>query len=133
MATYLVTGGAGFIGSNYVLRRLEAAPGERMVVVDALTYAGNFESLASVAEHPSFKFERADIRDEAAIDAIMAREKPDYVVHFAAESHVDRSISGPRAFIETNVLGTQVLLDMPLVSTRLSALLWFRPTKCMVR
>lgn len=112
MTKYLVTGGAGFIGANYVLTRLlgEGAI-DRMVVVDALTYAGNLESLAPVQADPRFRFVKADIGEEAAMDALFAEEQPDYVVHFAAESHVDRSISGPRAFIETNVLGTQVLLD----------------------
>jgi dTDP-glucose 4,6-dehydratase len=112
MTKYLVTGGAGFIGANYVLTRLlgEGAI-DRMVVVDALTYAGNLESLAPVQDDPRFRFVKADIGEEAAMDALFAEEQPDYVVHFAAESHVDRSISGPRAFIETNVLGTQVLLD----------------------
>ena len=114
---YLVTGGAGFIGANYVLRALgetaagaSEAPG-RMVVVDALTYAGNLESLAPVQDDPRFRFVRADIKDAEAMSALLKEEAPDYVLHFAAESHVDRSISGPRAFIETNVLGTQVLLD----------------------
>lgn len=116
MTRYLVTGGAGFIGANYVLRRLGATRGdgaalERMVVVDALTYAGNLESLDEVRDDERFRFVKADIRDEAAIEAVMAEERPRYMVHFAAESHVDRSISGPRAFVETNVLGTQVLLD----------------------
>ncbi len=112
MAKYLVTGGAGFIGANYVLTRLGGATAvERLVVVDALTYAGNLESLDPVKDDPRFGFEKADIGDEAAIDRIMGELRPDFVVHFAAESHVDRSITGPRAFIETNVLGTQVLLD----------------------
>ena len=114
MSKYLVTGGAGFIGANYVLRMLTgdwSSSIERMVTVDLLTYAGNLESLTPVQDDPRFRFVKADIQDEAAIDQVMAEEKPDFVVHFAAESHVDRSISGPRAFIETNVLGTQVLLD----------------------
>ena len=116
MTKYLVTGGAGFIGANYVLAQLTGTtpsrePVERVVVVDALTYAGNLESLASLQNDSRFRFVRADIRDEAAIDTVMSEEAPDFVVHFAAESHVDRSISGPRAFIDTNVLGTQVLLD----------------------
>lgn len=115
-ATYLVTGGAGFIGANYVLRLLDGAlptktPVGKLVVVDELTYAGNLESLAPVKDDPRFHFVKADIRSEAQMEAVFAAEKPNYVIHFAAESHVDRSISGPRAFIETNVLGTQVLLD----------------------
>lgn len=114
MSKYLVTGGAGFIGANYVLRSLQGKHGneiERMVVVDLLTYAGNLESLSSVQDDPRLKFVKADIQDEVAMSELMAAEKPDYVVHFAAESHVDRSISGPKAFIDTNVVGTQVLLD----------------------
>ena len=108
--TILVTGGAGFIGANYVLNRL-ARSNERLVVVDALTYAGNLESLASVHDNPAFKFTKVDIRDSDAVSAVFEAERPDAVVHFAAESHVDRSILGPRVFTETNVLGTQVLLD----------------------
>ncbi len=108
--TILVTGGAGFIGANYVLRRLERSQ-ERVVVVDALTYAGNLESLAELKDNPAFAFERIDIRDADAVKAVFESTKPDAVVHFAAESHVDRSILGPRVFTETNVLGTQVLLD----------------------
>src|SRR5688572_25819917 len=107
----LVTGGAGFIGANYVLHRLFRQETDRLVVVDALTYAGNLASLAPVASDPRFVFEKADINDQDAIDRIFAKEKPEYVVHFAAESHVDRSILGPRAFSVTNVLGTQTLLD----------------------
>ncbi|MBX2812201.1 MAG: dTDP-glucose 4,6-dehydratase [Myxococcales bacterium] len=114
MSKYLVTGGAGFIGANYVLRSLAGKHGsviDRMVVVDALTYAGNLESLASVHNDPRFEFIKADIQDAESMEVLMAKEQPDYVVHFAAESHVDRSISGPKAFIDTNVVGTQVLLD----------------------
>lgn len=112
MTKYLVTGGAGFIGANYVLRTLEGSRDiERMVVVDTLTYAGNLESLKSLQDEARFAFVKADIGDAEAMESLFAAEKPDYVVHFAAESHVDRSISGPRAFIEANVLGTQVLLD----------------------
>lgn len=116
MTKYFVTGGAGFIGANYVLRMLDperaGEPIEKMTVVDALTYAGNFESLAPVKDDPRLTFVKADIRDEAAMEKAMAEADPEFVVHFAAESHVDRSISGPRAFIETNVLGTQILLDV---------------------
>ena len=108
--TILVTGGAGFIGANYVLRRLNHSD-ERVVVVDALTYAGNLESLAKVQSHASYAFEKVDIRENDAVQALFESTKPDAVVHFAAESHVDRSILGPRVFTETNVLGTQILLD----------------------
>ena len=106
----LVTGGAGFIGANYVLQRLKTTD-DRVTLVDALTYAGNLESLKSVEGNPSLTFERADITDADAMTKIFEAAKPDVVVHFAAESHVDRSILGPRVFTTTNVLGTQVLLD----------------------
>ncbi len=108
--TILVTGGAGFIGANYVLRRLRQSD-ERVVMIDALTYAGNLESLVSVHDNPAYAFEKVDIRDADAVNATFESSKPDAVVHFAAESHVDRSILGPRVFTETNVLGTQILLD----------------------
>ena len=107
----LVTGGAGFIGANYVLKRLELHPEDSVAVLDALTYAGNLESLASLEAEPRFSFHRADICDADAVSAVMEATKPDVIVHFAAESHVDRSILGPRVFTQTNVLGTQVLLD----------------------
>ena len=111
MATLLVTGGAGFIGANYVLQRLEAHPDDRVVVLDALTYAGNVENLESVTGADNFRFVKGDIGDTDLVERIFRREKPQYVVHFAAESHVDRSILGPRVFTTTNVAGTQVLLD----------------------
>ncbi|MCA9554060.1 MAG: dTDP-glucose 4,6-dehydratase [Myxococcales bacterium] len=107
----LVTGGAGFIGANYVLKRLELHPDDSVAVLDALTYAGNLESLASLEADPRFSFHRADIRDADAVKAAVEAAQPEVVVHFAAESHVDRSILGPRVFTETNVLGTQILLD----------------------
>ncbi|MCK6549741.1 dTDP-glucose 4,6-dehydratase [Myxococcota bacterium] len=111
MTTLLVTGGAGFIGASYVARRLGTSTADRVVVFDALTYAGNLESLAPVERHPGYRFVRGDVRDASAVDAVMRAERPELVVHFAAESHVDRSILGPRVFTETNVLGTHVLLD----------------------
>lgn len=111
VTTLLVTGGAGFIGANYVQRRLRTNPDDRVVVLDALTYAGNLESLAPIEKHPGYRFVKGDICDPAAVDAIFREEKIDQVVAFAAESHVDRSILGPRIFTQTNVLGTQVLLD----------------------
>jgi dTDP-glucose 4,6-dehydratase len=105
----LVTGGAGFIGSALV-RHLLAA-GDAVVTVDKLTYAGNLESLATVADHPRHRFLQADIGDAERMAATFEEHRPDAVVHLAAESHVDRSIDGPRAFITTNVVGTYVLLE----------------------
>lgn len=106
----LVTGGAGFIGSNFVLYMLQQHPGYEIVNVDALTYAGNLENLKSIETHPKHTFVKADITDEQAIDQLM-QQGIDVVVNFAAESHVDRSILEPEVFVKTNVLGTQVLLD----------------------
>ena len=111
MATILVTGGAGFIGANYVLHRVAHHPDDRVVVLDALTYAGNLENLGSLEDNSNFSFVKGDIGDEGLVAGIFAEHKPDFVVHFAAESHVDRSILGPRVFTTTNVGGTQVLLD----------------------
>lgn len=105
----LVTGGAGFIGSAVVRRAIAA--GHRVVNLDALTYAGNPANVASVADSPLYAFEHADIRDRAALDSILKRHEPDAIMHLAAESHVDRSIDGPRDFIETNVVGTCNLLE----------------------
>ena len=105
----LITGGAGFIGSAVV--RLAVAQGHSVVNVDALTYAACLENVASVGNSPRYAFEKADIRDRAAMDAILARHEPDAVMHLAAESHVDRSIDGPGDFIETNVTGTFTLLE----------------------
>ena len=105
----LVTGGAGFIGSAVV--RLAIARGHEVVNLDALTYAACLDNVASVAEDPGYAFEHADIRDPAALETVFARHAPDAVMHLAAESHVDRSIDGPGAFIETNVTGTYNLLQ----------------------
>ncbi|MFG6539338.1 dTDP-glucose 4,6-dehydratase [Sulfitobacter sp. CS16] len=105
----LVTGGAGFIGSAVV--RLAVARGHEVVNLDALTYAGCLENLASVADDPLYTFEHADIRDRAALDRILAAHQPDAVMHLAAESHVDRSIDGPGDFIETNITGTYNMLE----------------------
>lgn len=106
----LVTGGAGFIGSNFVLYMLQQHPDYQIVNVDALTYAGNLENLKSIENHPNHTFVKADITDAQAIDSLMS-QGIDVVVNFAAESHVDRSILEPEVFVKTNVLGTQVLLD----------------------
>lgn len=105
----LVTGGAGFIGSAVI--RLAVARGHQVVNLDALTYAACLDNLASVAASPLYAFERADIRDRAALDRILAAHRPDAVMHLAAESHVDRSIDGPGDFISTNVTGTYTLLE----------------------
>ena len=105
----LVTGGAGFIGSAVV--RLAVARGHHVVNLDALTYAACLDNVASVADSPLYAFEQADIRDGAALARIFAQHRPDKVMHLAAESHVDRSIDGPGAFIETNVTGTFQMLD----------------------
>ena len=105
----LVTGGAGFIGSAVVRRAI--AEGHQVVNLDALTYAACLDSVAPVASHPGYAFEHADIRDRAALDRILAAHAPDAVLHLAAESHVDRSIDGPGAFIDTNVSGTYTLLE----------------------
>jgi len=116
--TILVTGGAGFIGCNFIRYLLTKADFDGKIVnLDALTYAGNLESLADLAAPgvptaARYAFERADICDRAAVEAIFAKHQPDAVVHFAAESHVDRSIHGPEAFIRTNVMGTFTLLDV---------------------
>jgi dTDP-glucose 4,6-dehydratase len=106
----LVTGGAGFIGSNFVIYMLQQHPNYQIVNIDALTYAGNLENLKSIENHPNYSFVRADITDGQAIDQIF-QQGIDVVVNFAAESHVDRSILEPEVFVKTNVLGTQVLLD----------------------
>ncbi|MCM3128228.1 dTDP-glucose 4,6-dehydratase [Paenibacillus provencensis] len=106
----LVTGGAGFIGSNFVLYMLEKHPEYEIINVDALTYAGNLENLKSVEHNPKHSFVKADITDAKAMDELIQQDV-DVVVNFAAESHVDRSILEPDVFVKTNVLGTQVLLD----------------------
>ncbi len=105
----LVTGGAGFIGSAVV--RKAVGDGHEVVNLDALTYAACLENVAPVADQPGYVFEQADIRDSAALDTVFARHMPDAVMHLAAESHVDRSIDGPGAFVETNVTGTYTLLQ----------------------
>ena len=106
----LVTGGAGFIGANFVLE-WRARSDEPVVNVDMLTYAGNLGSLAALKDDPGHVFARADIGDRAAIDSLLAAHRPRAIVNFAAESHVDRSIRGPAAFISTNIVGTFALLE----------------------
>lgn len=110
MKQFLVTGGAGFIGSALV-RFLINETAHRVVVVDKLSYAGNLHSLTSVASNPRFAFEQIDICDRLALDSVLARYQPDCIMHLAAESHVDRSIDGPMAFVTTNVVGTCQLLE----------------------
>lgn len=107
----LVTGGAGFIGSNFIYYELKNHPLEKIICLDKLTYAGNMETLANALKNPAFKFYKADIADRESVYRIFEDERPDVVVNFAAESHVDRSILNPEVFLQTNVMGTQVLLD----------------------
>lgn len=112
MKSILVTGGAGFIGSNFVRYMLDRHHDLLIVNFDKLTYAGNLENLSDVAGNPHYRFVKGDICDRAAVENVFSEYACDVVVHFAAESHVDRSILGPAVFVETNVLGTQVLLDV---------------------
>ena len=109
--TQIITGGAGFIGSNYIYHMLEKYPDYRIVCLDKLTYAGNLSTLKSVMDRPNFRFVKADICDRAAVYKLFEEEKPNVVVNFAAESHVDRSIENPDIFLQTNILGTAVLMD----------------------
>ncbi len=109
--TIIVTGGAGFIGSNFVFYELKNHPEDRIVCFDKLTYAGNLATLASVMDNPNFRFVKGDIADKNEVEKLFEEEKPDIVVNFAAESHVDRSIEDPGLFLKTNILGTQVLMD----------------------
>ncbi len=109
--TILITGGAGFIGTNFVYYQLQHHPEDRVVCLDALTYAGNLENLTEALKNPRFRFVKGDIADREAVNALFEEEKPDIVVNFAAESHVDRSITQPELFLRTNIMGTQVLMD----------------------
>ena len=109
MPTWLVTGGAGFIGGNFVLEAVDK--GIRVINLDALTYAGNLDTLASLEGNPNHVFVHGDIGDQALVARLLAEHQPDAVVNFAAESHVDRSIDGPGAFVQTNVVGTLALLE----------------------
>jgi dTDP-glucose 4,6-dehydratase len=108
---FLVTGGAGFIGANFLGMFVPRHPEHEFVNLDKLTYAANLASLADIADRPNYRFARVDIADATAVDATFDEVRPDVVVHFAAESHVDRSISGPREFVRTNVEGTFNLLE----------------------
>ncbi|MBR6569436.1 MAG: dTDP-glucose 4,6-dehydratase [Clostridia bacterium] len=109
--TILVPGGAGFIGSNFIFYMLEQHPEERIICLDKLTYAGNLSTLQPVMDKKNFRFVKADICDREAVFSLFEEEHPDIVVNFAAESHVDRSIEDPGVFLQTNILGTQVLMD----------------------
>jgi len=121
--TILVTGGAGFIGANFLNLFVPRHPDHTFVNVDALTYAANLSSLAGIADRTNYTLERVDLVDRKAVEEVVARHKPDVIVHFAAESHVDRSIHGPEAFVQTNIVGTFHLLEafraLPEVSGRL--------------
>ncbi|MBO7711483.1 MAG: GDP-mannose 4,6-dehydratase, partial [Lachnospiraceae bacterium] len=109
--TIIVTGGAGFIGSNFIFHMLEKYPDYRIVCVDCLTYAGNLSTLSSVMDNPNFRFAKINITDREAIYQLFEEEHPDIVVNFAAESHVDRSIENPEVFLDTNIKGTAVMMD----------------------
>lgn len=111
MMNIIVTGGAGFIGSNFVFHMLQGHPEYRIVCLDKLTYAGNLSTLEPVMGNENFRFVKADICDRAAVYQLFEEEHPDMVVNFAAESHVDRSIENPGIFLETNIMGTAVLMD----------------------
>ncbi len=110
--TVVVTGGAGFIGSNFVYYMLNKYPDYRIICLDCLTYAGNVHTLNKAKENPNFRFAKVNICDKEAVKQLFTEEKPDIVVNFAAESHVDRSITGPVIFIKTNVEGTQTLMEV---------------------
>lgn len=107
----IVTGGAGFIGSNFIFYLRKKYPDYRIVCIDKLTYAGNLHTLKSILNSENFRFVNADICDRKAVDPLFAEERPDIVVNFAAESHVDRSIENPEIFLQTNIIGTAVLMD----------------------
>ena len=107
----IVTGGAGFIGSNFVFYMLKKHPDYKIICIDKLTYAGNLSTLESDLDNENFVFYKEDICNRAGIEEIFVKESPDVVVNFAAESHVDRSIENPEIFLQTNILGTQVLMD----------------------
>ena len=109
--TIVVTGGAGFIGANFIYYYLGAHPDDRVVCLDALTYAGNLSTLGPLMDDPRFRFVKGDICDREAVNKLFAEERPDVVVNFAAETHVDRCIEDPQIFVRTNVLGTGVLMD----------------------
>ncbi|EPY2277504.1 dTDP-glucose 4,6-dehydratase [Clostridium sporogenes] len=121
MKTILVTGGAGFIGSNFIKLMLKKYPDYKIINIDVLTYAGNLENLKDIQEYPNYTFIRADIRDRVKMDEIFKTYDVDNVVNFAAESHVDRSIVEPEIFLTTNIIGTQVMLDVAKKHWKLNA------------
>ena len=108
----VVTGGAGFIGSNFIYYMLKNRPSDKIICYDKLTYAGNLETLEPAQSNPNFKFIRGDIANREEVDNLFKTEKPDIIVNFAAESHVDRSIEEPELFLKTNIIGTSILLDV---------------------
>ena len=107
----IVTGGAGFIGGNFMHYMVNKYPEDRIICIDSLTYAGNMETLEPIQDKPNYKFYKVDITDRKSIYEIFENEKPDYCINFAAESHVDRSLDNPEIFLKTNILGTQVMMD----------------------
>lgn len=109
--TIIVTGGAGFIGSNFIYFQLKNHPDDRIICLDSLTYAGNLATLEPAMKNPNFRFVKGDITDRTCVSKLFEEEKPDIVVNFAAESHVDRSVENPGVFLHTNIIGTQVLMD----------------------
>ena len=111
---FIVTGGCGFIGSNYLHYVVNKYPKDEFICIDSLTYAGNYHNLEPVIDKPNFRFVKLDITDRDGVDALFTAEKPDCVINFAAESHVDNSIKNPGIFVKTNVMGTQVLMDAAL-------------------
>lgn len=111
MATFLITGGAGFIGGNYLHEMVNRYPEDRFVCIDALTYAGNMETLEPILKKENFRFVHENICNRKSVERLFEEEHFDYVVNFAAESHVDRSIVDPGVFLKTNIMGTQVLMD----------------------
>ena len=110
--TIVVTGGAGFIGSNFVYYMLNKYPDYKIICVDCLTYAGNLSTLKEALKNPNFRFEKLNICDKEGIKKLFSETRPDIVVNFAAESHVDRSIEGPEIFVDTNIKGTQTLMEV---------------------
>src|SRR5699024_5907602 len=107
----IITGGAGFIGSNFIFYMMDKHSDYRIICLDCLTYAGNLSTLAPMMDKPNFRFVKESITDREAVYRLFEEEKPDMVVNFAAESHVDRSIDNPQIFLETNIIGTSVLMD----------------------